>query len=195
MTVNQRELVAKCMGMLYQRGLVTATGGNVSARNDDRTFYVTPTSLLKGEITAETVSLIDFNGNVLEGIHKPSSEWRMHASIYRAYPDVNYVVHAHPTYALALVRRGLRFAPMTEEAGILLADGVGVVGKMAPGTWEFAEAVSSSLKDHKAVLIEDHGAVTVGKDCVEAFARMDVLEQNCKIAVLWRLLQKRRSVH
>ncbi len=189
MAANQRELVAKCMGMLYQRGLVTATGGNVSARNDDRTFYVTPTSLLKGEITAETVSLIDFDGNVLEGLHKPSSEWRMHASIYRAFPDVNYVVHAHPTYALALLRRGLGFAPLTEEAGILLADGVGVVERMTPGTWEFAEAVASSMKGHKAVLIKDHGAVTVGKDCVEAFARMDVLEQNSKIAVLWHSLE------
>ncbi|MFQ1020684.1 class II aldolase/adducin family protein [Tardisphaera saccharovorans] len=191
MPYDERELVAKCMGMLYQRGLVTATGGNVSARNDDRSFYVTPTSLLKGEITAETVSLVDFDGNVLEGLHKPSSEWRMHASIYRAFPDVSYVVHAHPTYALALVRRGLKFSPITEEASILLPEGVSVVGKMVPGTWDFAEAVASSLKGHKAVLIEDHGAVTVGKDCVEAFARMDVLEQNCKIAVLWHLLQKR----
>ncbi|MGC8601243.1 MAG: class II aldolase/adducin family protein [Thermoprotei archaeon] len=191
MASDKREIVASCMDMLYQRGLVTATGGNVSARNSDISFYITPTSLFKGEITAETVSLLDLEGNVLEGLHKPSSEWRMHASIYRAFPEVNYIVHAHPTYALALLRSGLSFSPITEEASILLAEGVGVVEKMVPGTWEFAEAVSSSLKGRKAVLIKDHGAVTVGKDCVEAFARMDVLEQNCKIVVLWRLLQKR----
>ncbi|MGC8615384.1 MAG: class II aldolase/adducin family protein, partial [Thermoprotei archaeon] len=103
---TQKGLVARCMRMLYERKLVTATGGNVSAKRDEDSFYITPTSLLKGDITENDVSLVTVKGEMIEGRYKPSSEWRMHGAIYQSFPDVNFIVHAHPTYALALIRSG-----------------------------------------------------------------------------------------
>ncbi len=186
---DKKFLVATYMNMLYDRGLVTPTGGNVSIKEGEGQFFITPTALFKGGLNADQISLINYEGKLIKGSLPPSSEWRMHAAIYESSPEVKAIVHAHPTYALIMARAGLRFKPITEEALIMFRDGVGFVQKVAPGTWDLANYVAQSLKGKKATLIEDHGAVTVGDTVLEAFAEMDALEQNSKITVLSSMLK------
>jgi len=191
-----RRLVATYMNMLYSRGLVTATGGNVSLKvetDEGMLMLITPTSLFKGGLGPDDVALLDMQGQLKNGKFPPSSEWRMHAAIYLSEPSVKAIVHAHPTYALALIRSGARFEPITEEAQIMFESGVGFVPKIRPGTWDLAKSVASSIRGKRAALIEDHGAVTVGKDLTEAFAEMDVLEQNSKVLLLSSLLNGRKE--
>ena len=82
--------------------MFAATSGNLSIYDRDAgRMYITPGSFPYMEMTPEDVMVIDLDGNVLEGPHKPSSEWRLHAAVYRAKEDVNAVVHTHSPYATA----------------------------------------------------------------------------------------------
>ena len=86
---------------IYQRGLVAANDGNLSVRVGENALWVTPTGVSKGSMTEEMLVKLDLDGNLLEGVRKPSSETKMHLRIYQEDPLVRAVVHAHPPAATA----------------------------------------------------------------------------------------------
>jgi L-fuculose-phosphate aldolase len=171
---------------LHERGFVAATDGNLSARLGDKGFLATPTGLPKEELREEVVAVLDGEGRPLSG--KPSSEWPMHYAIYRLRPDVGAVVHAHPPFATALACSGHAIdRPFLSEAVISLGT-VPLVPFELPSTGELAERVARTLSGHDAVLMANHGAVTVGPDVRTAYYRMETLEQTARIFLYAELL-------
>ncbi len=171
---------------LHERGFVAATDGNVSARLGEKGFLVTPTGLPKEELREEVVTVLDGGGMPVSG--KPSSEWPMHLAIYRARPDVGAVVHAHPPFATALACSGHAIdRPFLSEAVVSLGT-VPLVPFELPSTEELADRVAITLTDHDAVLMANHGAVTVGQDVRTAYYRMETLEQTARIFLYAELL-------
>ena len=97
-----KQLLVKTAQQAYMDKMFAATSGNLSIYDrENGRMYITPGSFPYMEMTPEDVMVIDLDGNVLEGPHKPSSEWRLHAAVYRAKEDVSAVVHTHSPYATA----------------------------------------------------------------------------------------------
>ena len=170
---------------LYEKGFVAATDGNLSARQQEG-FLATPTGLPKGELQAGFLARLDREGRSVQG--RVSSEWPMHHAIYRAMPEVGAVVHAHPPFATALACAGLAIdRPMLSEVVISLGS-VPLVPFEIPSTPELAEKVAEGLRGRVAVLLANHGAVTVGPDVRTAYYRMETLEQTARIFLYAELL-------
>ena len=142
-------------------GFAPSKSGNVSARAA-RGFLVTPSALPYAETRPGDLVLLDLDGNVLAGRRQPSSEWRFHAAIYRARPEINAVVHTHSPRATALstARTGIpAFHYMIAIAG-------GHDIRCAPyatfGTQKLARHAVRALEQRKATLLSNHGVIAIG---------------------------------
>ena len=180
MTDLREELCRVCR-LLYDRGYVAGHDGNVSLRLPDGSLLVTPSGVSKGRLEPEMLVVCELEGNMLEGDRHPSSETPMHLEVYRQRPDVGAVVHAHPVMATAFAVCG---KGLEEPFLIETISGLGVVPVAPyalPSTREVPESIRPFVKDHSAVLLANHGALTWGKDLWSAFDRMETLEHTAKI--------------
>jgi L-fuculose-phosphate aldolase len=141
-------------------GLMPNKSGNVSCRDDGR-FLITPAALPYRDLTAETIVAVPTHGEPASEGRRPSSEWRMHAAIYRAWPDVGAIVHTHSPQATALSCAGLGLPPF--HYMIALAGGeVRCMPYATFGTAELAWSAVAGLVDRRATLLANHGVIAVG---------------------------------
>ncbi len=187
-TTDLRRLICEIGRRLYDRGMISAAEGNISARLSDGTFLCTPTSLSKGFLDPEQVALIDGKGKLLEGPIQPTSECRMHLAIYQAQPAANAVVHAHPPYAMALGVADIRLP--TE----VLPEVLGYIGEVpllpfqTPGTDALAKQVAGACGSHRVIMMKHHGAAAWAESLDHAWLLMEALESCCKATYLARTL-------
>ncbi len=163
---------------IYDRGMVAANDGNISVKISDNEFLCTPTGVSKGFMTPEYICKVDAEGNVLQanGNFRPSSEIKMHMRVYKCRPDVNSVVHAHPSYATSFAIAGIPLtAPIMPEAVIALGC-VPIAEYGTPSTNEIPDAVEKYLPYYDAVLLENHGALAYSVDLLSAYHKMESLE-------------------
>ena len=165
----------------YSQGLMAGTSGNLSVLADDGSIVITPSSVDYMTMTADDVMVIDINGTVIEGPHKPSSEWRMHAAIYRDMPEARSVVHTHSPYATAFAVNNEGIPPVLVEIVIFLHGDIRVAPVAAQGTAEVGIGVVEALKGRGSCLMQNHGMVSIGKDLPEAFIRAVYTEDAAKI--------------
>ena len=169
--------VCRTMGTIYRRGLISATGGNVSAKiPGTNEFWITPHAIFKGELLTSDLVRISLEGNILEGSKKPSIEVPMHRAIYKKRPDVNAIVHAHNPVTLGLALVGIEIQPVTVEAAFALGK-VPVANFALPGTEELGNAVAEHIVGVKALILQNHGVVGLGSTLMEAEAIVEKLEE------------------
>lgn len=185
-----REEICEVCKRMWQLGWVAANDGNVSVKLDDNTFMVTPTGISKSFITPEKLVHIDENGNILEAEegYRPSSEIKMHLRCYKEREDVKAAVHAHPPVATgyAVANKPLDDYSMIET--VVALGSVPVTPFGTPSTDEVPEAIAPYLQYHDAMLLQNHGALTVGSDLMTAYYRMETLELFAKISLNAHLL-------
>lgn len=171
------ELVEVCH-LLAARSYTTATGGNVSVRLPDGTFWVTPGGLNKARVRAEDLVRVNAAGEILEGTRKPSSETFMHLAAYRVLPAAGAVVHAHPPYASGFSQAGKTLdTSSSSEAVAILGRDVPLIPYAHPGSPELAALIGRAMKPtHKAYMMQHHGVITWGIDLWDAYDILDVLE-------------------
>jgi L-fuculose-phosphate aldolase len=176
-----REAVADACRRLAREGLVQATAGNVSARVDEH-VVVTPTGAVLSELRPELTTVVDLDGNVIEGELEPTSELFLHLGIYERF-DAGAVVHTHSPVATALSCVVDELPPVHYQ---MLAFGGGV--RVAPyatfGSRELADNVHTALEGRSAALMQNHGAVCFAGDCASATELALLLEWACE--VYWR---------
>jgi len=180
MDLDQEELkreITRVSKALYQRGLINALEGNVSARIPGKEeFWITPSQVFKGDLKTCDLVRMSIQGEILEGTLKPSIEWRMHSAIYRVRPDVNAVVHAHNPMVLALSLLGKELKNTLTLESVLLGK-LGRVDFRLPGSGELAEAVAEMARTGvNAIILDRHGVVGLGESLVEAEAIVESLE-------------------
>ena len=171
---------------LYQKGFIAGNEGNVSVRAGDR-LYVTPGGACKGFLRPEDVVVTDLEGRALAGA-RATSEILMHVAVYRQRPDVGAVVHAHPPTATGFAVAGIALdRPVLAEPVVTLGP-VPLVPFGTPSTPDLADQVAAAIVSAHALLLANHGALTVGESLFRAWERMETLEQFARIALVARLL-------
>ncbi|MBO9317110.1 MAG: class II aldolase/adducin family protein, partial [Chloroflexus sp.] len=176
-TALRAEMVL-CGRLLYERGLIVAGDGNLSARLPDGSILITPAGLAKGMLNPEDLVVIDHDGQLIRGSpeRQPSSERHLHLFVYRHRPDVMACVHAHPPTAVGATLAGVSLAePILPEALIALGP-IPTAPYARTGTAEMGEAIAPFVADHDAILLAYHGAITYGSSLLQAFHRMEQIE-------------------
>lgn len=180
--------IAHCCRRLADAGLIAGQDGNVSVRVAEDRALVTPAGLIKGELTSDDIVEVDLHGGRIRGHRRPSSEIDMHLRILRRRPDVGAVVHAHPPVATGFSVAGEAFDACVLPELIFQVGWVPLVPYGTPGTAELGEQLEPFIKDYDALLLANHGAVTMGATLTDARIRMESLEHAAKILLTARLL-------
>lgn len=191
---NEKKEVAYFMRRLYDRFLTTASGGNISLKVSEQEVLITPAALDKGIINADQIAVVSVDGKNLSKDLKPSIETSMHLEVLKKRDDVMAVIHAHPVYAslFTTINRKIN-TNLIAEARYMLGEPT-LAEYALMGTPELAEVVGKACLESNVILLKNHGVLTVGKTLLEAFDRMEVLENCAKMTFLTELLQEKEEM-
>lgn len=169
---------------MYQKGFVAANDGNISCKIAKDVILATPTGVSKGFMDADMLVEMTLDGEILkQGAYAPSTEVKMHIRAYRENPEIMAVTHAHPPAATAFAIAGLPLdRPLLTEPIVLLGS-VPVARYATPGTQEVPDSIAPFCTTHNAVLLSNHGALTWGKDLLQAFYRLESVEYYAMITM------------
>lgn len=170
----RRAMVAVCRA-LYQRQLLAAMDGNLSVRSGNH-LLTTPSGVNKGFIREEDIITVAWDGRVVAGAGQPTTELLLHLEVYRVRPEAGAVIHAHPPIATAFTLAGVSLAEAILPEVVLTLGAIPTAPYATTGTPEMAGAVRELLPYYDAMLLEQHGALTVGQDLWEAYNRMEKVE-------------------
>ncbi|ASD23237.1 L-ribulose-5-phosphate 4-epimerase [Cryobacterium sp. LW097] len=185
--------IARLHGELTANGLVVWTGGNVSGRVPGADlFVIKPSGVDYADLAPENMILCDLDGSVVPETpgadRSPSSDTAAHAYVYRNMPEVGGVVHTHSTYATAWAARGEEIpcviTAMADEFG-----GPIPVGRFAIiGDDTIGQGIVEALAGHRsrAVLMQNHGPFTIGKDARDAVKAAVMVEDVARTVHLAR---------
>ncbi|MCL2109204.1 MAG: class II aldolase/adducin family protein [Oscillospiraceae bacterium] len=174
---------------MWQLGWVAANDGNVSVRLADGTFLVTPAGIGKSFITPDKIVQINSASETIgETDYRPSSEIKMHLRCYQDRDDIGAVIHAHPPTATGYAVANKALDGYTMIEAVLTIGSVPVTPYGTPSTHEVPEAIAPYLQEHDVLLLQNHGALSVGADLLTAFYRMETLELWAKISLNAHLL-------
>lgn len=170
------------------RGLVLATGGNLSARVSDSEFVVTRSGAWLHELTPEDFVRVNFDGDVVPNAENmatttPSSEWKLHQRAYQTRPDVECVIHLHPQHAVMLGSLGHPIRLFTLDHAFYVRS-VGVTPFYHNGSDELADTAAEQLLHHDCVVMQHHGCSVVGDSVRNAYRRALNLEDAAKATAL-----------
>ncbi|MFZ4413409.1 MAG: class II aldolase/adducin family protein [Bacteroidales bacterium] len=190
---KEKQETAYFMRRLYERGLTTCSGGNVSQRIGD-VILITASQTDKASIQDEQIAEIHINGDNLTPHLSPSMETTMHLSVYRMRDDVKAIVHAHPVTATAFATTNKKInCSLTGETRAII--GIPVNAPYAlMGTEDLAKQVAEAAIKANVVLMENHGVICFGKNLLLAFDRMEVLEAAAKQTLITHLLGDKKEI-
>lgn len=189
----ERKEVARFMRRLYNHRLTTTSGGNISLRFSGDIIIITPSATDKGTMRWEEVGIMTLHGENLTPDLKPSIEAEMHLSIYRK-KDVKAIVHAHPVFATAFTAMKSRInTNLTAEACAILNEPV-LVPYALMGSKELAKIVAKSIEKSDILLLENHGILTVGASLLQAFDKIEVLENAARMTFIVEFMGTKKSL-
>jgi L-ribulose-5-phosphate 4-epimerase len=183
----ERREVLEAVRRIVAAGLVAGASGNVSRRiatSDGDVFAITASRVPYYRFELEDVLVVDADVEPVAGDGIPSSESLLHLAVYDARADVGAVIHTHPIHASAFSVAGRPIPPILDEQVILLGGAVEVADYGASSTDELAANAVRALADRAAVLLRNHGAVSVGRDLEEAVIAAELVERVAQIHVI-----------
>lgn len=175
---------------LWFRGFVAANDGNISVKLKNGTILTTPSGVSKRSLKPEMLCEMDIDNNVIfcPPGYKPSTEFKMHLRCYKERPDIKAVVHAHPPTATGFAAAGIALDDYAVSEAVMFLGNVPVAPFAVPGSDDVPESIAPFLANHDAVLLANHGALTVGVDLTQAYYRMETLEHYAKTALVTKIL-------
>lgn len=188
---SKKKLVEICH-KVYENGFVAAYDGNISCRTSENTILITRSGICKGTVKEKDIVEIDYSGNLLKGKNKISTEHKIHLYAYKKRDDVNAVVHCHPVYSTAFALSGKGLIEHYLPEVLLTLGKIPLCKYSTPSTNQVPESLEPYINYSWAMLLENHGAVTLGTSLDDAYYKMEKLEQAAKIIFLAKLLNKPR---
>ncbi|MCK6505238.1 class II aldolase/adducin family protein [Myxococcota bacterium] len=176
-----REEIVRFSHLCYERNLLVAMDGNLSALLPDGNILCTQAGCHKGFLTDDELVVIDRQGRKVRGKGQPTSEMAMHLACYEERPDVRAVIHTHPPISIAFTIAGVSMARCVLPEVVLTLGSVPTVQYETTGTRALADGVRPYIKHHDAVLMDRHGALCVGGSLLEAFCRLETMEHTALI--------------
>lgn len=190
-----RQAIVQIGKSLYQKNLIVATDGNISARLNKEQILITPTGVCKGKLVPSAIGLIDLNGYPIQPKKfRPSTEYQMHIAVYNARADINAIIHAHPVFITALASASPVIKQNGQEWLLNLPEIQSTVGKIVmidyypPGSKELSQAVKKAFNDANAVGLAKHGVVIGSADLTQAFYALQRVEMGVKLYILTQLI-------
>jgi len=182
----RREMV-RVGRLMWERGFVAATDGNLSARMGADRLLVTSSGVSKGFLSDEDLIIIRADGEPVSshrgrGSH-PSTEIAMHLEVYRQRPDVNAVIHAHPPLATAFSIAGVSLARCVIPEVIVTMGAIPTAEYATPGTAEVPASIRQAISEYDAMILAHHGSLTVGETLWEAYLRLEKVEHTAQITL------------
>ncbi|MCP4705022.1 MAG: class II aldolase/adducin family protein [candidate division Zixibacteria bacterium] len=180
---ESNELVNYCH-LLYKKGMIAGFDGNFSAKLDNKSILITPSGLPKGSLKPEDLIKMDFSGNKILGKGKPSSETAMHLQVYQNRPEINACCHAHPPYATAFAATGKQLPCNILPEVILGVGEIESVPYIPTGVAKEWAKFGKFIRKNNALLLANHGVLTLGRNIEEAYYRMETVEHFAKIVFI-----------
>ncbi len=177
------EEIAFFMRRLYQQGLTTTSGGNISVRAGNAVL-ITPGGTDKARMCAEEIGMLDFDGNVLTKGFKATCEAGMHLAVLCSRPDVSAIVHAHPVTVSAFAAARCRISNRLLCESYAVLGEIGRIGFENFGTEALAAKAAKAAASCNCLLFSNHGAMTLGRSLLQAFDRIEVLENAAKATLI-----------
>ncbi|MBN6077687.1 aldolase [Aggregatibacter actinomycetemcomitans] len=182
-----KKIMAQLGHSFYERGYTVGGAGNLSTRLDGNRILVTPTGSSLGRLEEARLSILDMEGNLLEG-DKPSKESVFHLAMYHKNPECKAIVHLHSTYLTALSclenldpQNAIKaFTPYY----VMRVGSLPVIPYYRPGSPRIAEELEARALSGKAFLLANHGVVVTGKDLLDAADNTEELEEAAKLFFL-----------
>lgn len=181
--LHPAEQIVMIMERIYGYGMTTTSGGNLSIKDENGDVWITPAGIDKGSLTTKDIVQVKPDGTII-GKHKPSSELPFHLSTYKQRPDVGAVLHAHsPALVSFSIVRKIPDTRLIPDVNLICGE-VGMAEYGLPGSDELGEKIAKVLRQGiNTVLLENHGAVVVGKDLFQAFMAFETLDFSARLEI------------
>ncbi len=171
-----KEKIVNTMQRIYDQGLTSLSGGNLSIYDEDLNFWITPTTVDKGNLKPEDIVYFNAKGE-FAGNHRPSSEYPFHWAIYKRRKDIRAIIHTHSPALIAFSIAGIiperRISPIYMD----ICGKIGFAPYAPPGSQRLGEVIAAKFADGTdIVVLENHGVVAGGPDLITAYQRMETLE-------------------
>lgn len=162
------------------KGFSPGTSGNISVRYEDK-ILMTASGSSNGDLSYEDLVLIDFDGNVIEGTKKASSEKMLHVEFYKKRSDVNAIIHVHPPFlsSFAAARKGLEEPVMAEN--VFYFGKIPLADYALPSSMELVNNTAKYFDKYNAVLMANHGFIVGDVDLSQAYLKLELAESYAQV--------------
>jgi len=188
--MSLREDLIRICHKVYEHGYVSAYDGNISVATPGNTFLITRSGINKGDVTERDILEIDVTGKILKGDGKVSTEYKLHFFAYSRRKDVNAIVHCHPVYTTAFSAAAEELPHYIFPEVILTLGKVPLCKYATPSTEELPKSLLPYIDFAWAFMLQNHGAVTLGKTLDDAYYKMEKLEHSAKTLFLAKMIGK-----
>ena len=192
--IHPADQLVMFMQRIYDKGLTTTSGGNLSIMDSDGNIWITPAGVDKGTLNRSDIICVKSDGTCV-GPHKPSSELPFHAAVYKMRPDLKAVLHAHPPalVSFSIVRQcpDLDLLPSVRKT----CKDVSMAVYAVPGSDQLGENIGKCFADGcDIVLLENHGVCIGAQDMFAAFQKFETLEYSANLEILANRIGRTKSL-
>lgn len=169
---------------IWLKGFCAGNEGNHSYRLSENRFLCTPTGVSKGNLKPDDICVVDGEGKQLSGKRKRSSEFMMHAAIYKARPDVKAVIHSHPPHATAFAVAGVDLPTCIHPEAEVFLGAVKTAKYVTPGDKRLGESILPYVKDSNTIILQNHGTVCFDVDLEACYYKLEIVDAYARILLL-----------
>ena len=191
---DAKSVVCEAGKRLLRENLVSGTWGNLSLRMDEQNMIITPSGKPYDSLAPEDMVLVNYRTLAWSGEIKPSSELKLHASIYQERKDINAVIHTHQPNASTVAAARREVPPILDDMAQIIGPSVRVAEYALPNTKRIVRRTLRALRGRNAALMANHGAVCIGREMEEAFIVCQVLEKACRAFIEAEFLGGAKSI-
>ena len=165
------------------KNFTPGVSGNISARIGDR-ILITASGSANGYLAEDDIVTIDFNGNLIEGSKKPSSEKMLHVEYYKQRSDINCIFHMHSPYLSAFAACGKALDEPIMPENIFYFGQIPLAKYALPGSKKLVEETSKYFKDYNVILMANHGMISAGENIRDAYLKLELAESYAQVILM-----------